>query len=178
MKWLLFICHWAQNSNSVFSRTFQRFSTGLMCGLCRCQSMCTSYVSCHLNHSLSPMNPGIVILEYTHAFTEETNPLMEKPCLSVYSRSQLNSFFGHMMFLNLDLTNWIQPKIIMLPRQARMAGTKHDGCINSSASLLTLMCPSLWNRVNLNSSDHQTFFHSIRVQSLCSLPNWSLFFSS
>jgi len=38
------------------------------------------------------------------------------------------------------------------------------------------MLPALWNRVNLDSSDHMTFFHCSRVQFLCSLANWSLFF--
>jgi len=37
------------------------------------------------------------------------------------------------------------------------------------------MLPSLWNRENLDSSDHMTVFHRSRVQSLCSLANWSLF---
>ena len=32
------------------------------------------------------------------------------------------------------------------------------------------------NRVNLGSSDHMTFFHRSRVQSLCSLAHWSFFF--
>ncbi len=53
--------------------------------------------------------------------------------------------------------------------------TMHDVCFTSSASLLTLMHPSLWNRVNLDSSDHMTFFHCSKVQYLCSLANWSLF---
>ena len=50
------------------------------------------------------------------------------------------------------------PQIITLPSQACTLGIRHDGCITSSASLLTLMRPSLWNRVNLDSSDHMTFF--------------------
>jgi len=45
-------------------------------------------------------------------------------------------------------------------------------------ALLTLMCPSLRIRVNLDSTDHTTFFNSSRVQSVCSLENWSLFFLS
>lgn len=47
--------------------------------------------------------------------------------------------------------------------------------ITSSASLFTLMFPSLWNRVNLDPLDHMTFVHCSRVQSLCSLANWSIF---
>ena len=69
-----------------------------------------------------------------------------------------------------------QPQIITLPPQTCVVDTRHDGCITSSASPLTLVHPSLWNRVNLDSSDHMTFFHCSRVQSLCSLANWSLFF--
>lgn len=64
-----------------------------------------------------------------------------------------------------------QPQIIALPPQACTVGTRHDGCITSSASLPTLMHPSLWNRVNLDSSDHMTFFQCSRVPSLCSLVN-------
>ena len=55
--------------------------------------------------------------------------------------------------------------------QACMVGTGREGCITSSASLLTLMWLSLWNRVTLDISDHVTLFHCSRVQSLCSLAN-------
>ncbi len=48
----------------------------------------------------------------------------------------------------------------------------HDVCITSSASLLTLMHPSLWNRVNLDSSDHMTLFQCSKVQYLCSHANF------
>lgn len=52
------------------------------------------------------MNPDTVISDYAQAITEEKkNYVMEKPTRSVYSGSQLTSFFGHIMLLNLDLTN-------------------------------------------------------------------------
>lgn len=40
-----------------------------------------------------------------------------------------------------------QPHIITLPPVSCTVATIHDGCITSFASLLTLMCPLLWNRV-------------------------------
>lgn len=55
-------------------------------------------------HSLSLMNPGIVILEYANAIRAEQNPLIEKSCDSVYFGS-LGTFSGNMTLLNLDLTN-------------------------------------------------------------------------
>ena len=63
-----------------------------------------------------------------------------------------------------------------MPTRWRKVGTRYDGCFTSSASLFTLMRPSLWNRVNLDLSDHMTFFHCSRVKSSCSRSNWSLFF--
>ena len=41
-----------------------------------------------------------------------TNPLMETPGHSVYSGSQLTSFFGHIMLLKLDLTNCSNPRLV------------------------------------------------------------------
>ena len=46
-----------------------------------------------LSHSLSLMNRGIVILEFTRVIREEKNPLIEKPAHSVYSGCQLTCFF-------------------------------------------------------------------------------------
>lgn len=101
--------------------------------------------SCSLNHSLnlSPMNPGFVILEYARAIREGKSPLMKKPDKFVDLWCQLTSFFGQVMSLNLDLTNSGDPRIVTLPPQACMIGTRHEGCITSSVSLLTLMGPSL-----------------------------------
>lgn len=74
------------------------------------------------------------------------------------------------MLWNLGFTNCRNPHIKELPPQAGTGGARHDGCIAASAPLLTLMRPSLWNRENLDSSDHMVFF-----QSLCSLANSSIF---
>ena len=38
-----------------------------------------------LFHNLSPMNPGIVILEYAHAISEKKNPLMVIQYIQVVS---------------------------------------------------------------------------------------------
>lgn len=48
--------------------------------------------------------------------------------------------------------------------QADTVETMHDGSICSSAFLLTPRHPSLWNRVDLDSSDHMSFFHWARLQ--------------
>ena len=91
-------------------------------------------------HNLSLMNRGIVILEYDPAIREEQ--IHWKKLVSIIRQSaeprpdQLK-----------------QPQIITLPLQACTVGTGHEWCITSSASLLTLICPSLWNRWNLDSSD-------------------------
>ena len=42
------------------------------------------------------------------------------------------------------------------------------------ASEQVMFTASLWNRVDLDSSDHMSFFHHSRVQSLCSWANWRL----
>lgn len=47
-----------------------------------------------LFHSLSMMNRGNVILEYTHVIRVEKNSLMEKPAHLVDSGSQLTSCLG------------------------------------------------------------------------------------
>ena len=97
-----------------------------------------------LFHSLSLMNPGIVILEYARAIREE------------------KMFWAHIVAEpRPDQLN--QPQITALPPKACKFGTRHDGYITSSTSLLTLMGPSLWNRVNLDSSDHMTFFQSLQL---------------
>lgn len=75
------------------------------------------------------------------------------------------------MLLKLDLNNCSNPRS-ELPPQAGTVGTRHDERI-TSASCLTPMLSSLQKRVYLDSSDHMTF-HYFRVQSLCSLGNWSL----
>ena len=61
-------------------------------------------------------------------------------------------------------------RIIPPPLQVCVVSTRHDGCSTSSVTLLALMHPSLWNRVNLDSYDHVTFIYCFRVQSLCFMP--------
>lgn len=75
------------------------------------------------------------------------------------------------MLLKLALSNCSNPRS-ELPPQASTVGTRHDERI-TSASCLAPMLSSLQKRVYLDSSDHMTF-HYFRVQSLCSLGNWSL----
>lgn len=57
------------------------------------------------------MNPGIVILEYAHAITEEI--IHDGITWSVYSGGQLTSFFWHKV----------------LPPQAYTVGTRHKGVL-------------------------------------------------
>merc|ERR1712035_273013 len=110
------------------------------------------------------MNPGIVILEYVRT-------IRGKNC----SFSVFDLIFWAHNVAEPRPEQLKKTQIITLPPQACTVGTRHDGCITSSASLLTLMPPSLWNRLNLDSSDHMTFFHCSRVQSLCSLDLCCLF---
>ncbi len=81
-------------------------------------------------------------------------------------------------FSNVTTFIPVQSCIYFSPRSCIDDGkvvAMYDVGITSSASLLTLMHPSLWNRVNLDSSDHMTFFHCSKVQYLCSLAYWILF---
>ena len=106
-------------------------------------NMYENYVSCSVNHSFTvwaQMNCGIVILEYARAIREGKNPLMEKPGPSVYSGSQLTSVF------------WVHNVAEHWPEQLNQSQiiTCTVSTVGTSfASLLTLMHPSLWNRVNL-----------------------------
>ena len=110
-----------------------------------------------VTHSFTVWAQWIVaLLSWNMPSGKKKHPLMEKPGHSVYSGSQLTYFFGHITLLTLELN---QSQIITLAPQACTVSTRHDGCITSSASLLTIILPSLWNRVNLDSSDHMTFSH-------------------
>lgn len=63
--------------------------------------MCETHLTEPLFHSLSPMNPGIVPLEYACAIYAE-KAVMERPGHAVFSDSYL-LFFGHVTLLNLNL---------------------------------------------------------------------------
>ena len=82
------------------------------------------------------------------------NPLMETWSFTVYSGSQLT------------YKPWPTESI-----------QDHKWCITSATSLL-MMSPSLWSRVDLDSSDHMSLFHCSSVHSWCSLANWSFFLIS
>lgn len=60
---------------------------GLRSELCNSQSTCENHVSCYLNH-----NFHFVIIEYTRAIMQKKNPVVKKPCHSVYSGRQLTLF--------------------------------------------------------------------------------------
>lgn len=67
----------------------------------------------------------------------------------------------------------MQPQIMTLLQQACI-GTRHAGCITSSAIFLMLMLLPLWNSLNLD-WDKMTFSHCCRFQSSCFPANWTLF---
>lgn len=90
---------------------------------------------------LSVMNPAIDMLEHARAVMERKNILVVR-CVQVIS-------WPHLLRSS-------QLQIIAPPPQACAVG----GCITLSASPFTPVHPSLWNRVNLHSSDHMTFFQS------------------
>ena len=51
---------------------------------------------------------------------------------------------------------------------------RQSGWYSSPDLCQTKLLPSLWNKLNCDSSDHITFFHRSMVQSLWSLAHWSL----
>ena len=75
-----------------------------------------------------------------------------------------------------DLAWLKQPQVITLPLPACTVGTRHEWCITSSASLLTLTCPSLWNRWNEIWTHQTSDPYCSGVQYLCTLADWGLFF--
>lgn len=109
------------------------------------------HVQKRIFYNLSPINLDIVILEYARAFGEEKNSIGGTTG-SVYSGGQLTPFSGPRMLLNLDPNNCSNHRLEHCPPQAGPVGTRPDECIASSASLLTLIRPSLWDRGNLDSS--------------------------
>ena len=98
-----------------------------------------------LFHNLSPVNPGIVILEYARAIRKGK------------FHSCKNLVIQYIQVVSCpNILGTLQTQIITLPLQACMVGTGCNSCVTSSASLFTLI---LWNRVNLDTSDHMTFLH-------------------
>lgn len=88
--------------------------------------------------------------------------LHEAPDHSVCSRGQLTCFLGDVLSLNLDLSNCSNLKS-ELPPQVGTVGSRHDGRI-----------PSFYPDAPIYQT--RTYFNCSRVQSSCSLTNWSLFF--
>lgn len=86
-------------------------------------------------------------------------------------------FLQDLALMTVECDCWAKPSPAH-PKYSQWVKVRTDGCITSSASLLTLMHLSPWNRVNLDSSDHTTFFHCFGVQSLCSPTNGCPFFKS
>lgn len=115
-----------------------------------------------LFYNSSPINPDSVILEYARAFGEDKNSIGGTTG-SVYSGGQLTPFSGPRMLLNLEPNNCSSRRWEHCPPQAGPVGTRPDGCIASSASLLTLSRPSLWDRGNLDPSHHVTSVHCSRA---------------
>lgn len=141
-----------------FSSTSQRFSMGLRLALCGGQFMCENGVSCSLSQ-LEPDDSWHCCLEIFPSHQgRRKNPLMGNPGHSVFSGNQLTSFQSHAIFAEPRPDQEKQPQISTLLPKACTVGTMHDGCIASCASLLHLMYPCLWDRVNLDVSDHMTFF--------------------
>ena len=149
----------------VFSSTSQRFWMGFRSGLCGGWSMCENYVSCSLNHSFTILARWILALSPWN--------------MPVPSGKKTKHWWNNLVIQYIQVVSWPeccwirpdqlnQPQNTTLHPQACTVGTRHDGCTPSSASFLTWMGPSLWNRVTLDSSDHMTFFHHSRLQSLCS----------
>lgn len=80
---------------------------------------------------------------------QKKKTLLEYAGHSLSSVSQLTSFFGHI--LTCTWATAATPDQSM-PPPLWPVGNQHDGCITSSASPLTLTCPTLWTRVNLDST--------------------------
>lgn len=133
-------------SNEGLRHASQRSSVGLRSGLCG-----KNFVSCFPERLWHSISPG----ESWHCHPEHTwqKSIDGKPAHSPQSGSQLTSVFGNIMLLNLDLTNWSNPRS---HQWTHTVYTRHNGRMTSPTCLLTVMCPSLWTSVNLDSADHTT----------------------
>lgn len=133
-------------SNEGVRHASQRSSVGLRSGLCG-----KNFVSCFPERLWHSISPG----ESWHCHPEHTwqKSIDGKPAHSPQSGSQLTSVFGNIMLLNLDLTNWSNPRS---HQWTHTVYTRHNGRMTSPTCLLTVMCLSLWTSVNLDSADHTT----------------------
>lgn len=102
-----------------------------------------------LFHSLSPMNPDAVTLQYPHCIKEE-------------KLHWWKNLFFFKCWIRSGLTEATQA--YKSAPQACTGGTKHDGCTTLSTSLLTLILSSVWNRTHLRtrpfSFNIQSHLHS------------------
>ena len=149
--------------SDIFSSTSQKLSVGFRSGHCgrpvHVWKWCLTLSESHF-HNSSPINGGIVILDKPMP-SGRKSPLMEKLVIQyIHIVRAVNMFWAdNDAEPRPDQLN--QPQIITLPPQACTAGTRHDGCITSFASLLTLIYPSHRYRASLDSSDHMTFFSRV-----------------
>lgn len=128
----------------VLSSTSQWLSIGLRSGLCGGLSMCVKVVLCSLNHSFTIRACWIVAL----SSCKMPVGLGKKKSIDGETWSSSTFFWAH---------NIAEPRADQLkqPQIKTLLTSLHQPL------LLTLMAPSL----NLDSSDHITFFHCSRVQS-------------
>eukprot|EP00106_Octopus_bimaculoides_P006395 XP_014773837.1 PREDICTED: uncharacterized protein LOC106871705 [Octopus bimaculoides] len=65
----------------------------------------------------------------------------------------------------------MHPHTITLPPTCLIVGWMHSGLYSSPICLLTYFLPSLLNKLNFGSSDHNTFDQSVGLQFKCSFVN-------
>lgn len=101
-------------------------------GLCGGQALCENDISFSLNHSFKIWAWWILAsLSWNMSVSSrKKNPLMEKPGHS-YSGSQLTSYFGPIMFLNLDLKTCSNPRSQHRAHRLVQLWAHHFICLSS-----------------------------------------------